>query len=306
MLETPVALFAFNRPNYTKQVLSEIRKVRPTKLFLIVDGPRCDNVSDQVRVREVHQALTDIDWPCEVHHNYSRVNLGCKRRVATGLDWLFEQVDEAIILEDDCVPSTAFFSYCASMLQRYRADRRVFSISGSCFSPHEGGTGHYFSRFALMWGWATWRDRWREYRVRPSDFRSVLLRTWGQRPVALAYWWKIFSDIERGKLDTWDYQWTLTVWRHRALVCRPSVNLVKNIGFGESATHTTDANNPLQHLAAMEPDDLSIPLGPVEVNESRDRIDEERWALVNIRSVILMYLPWIRALRRGRGTSASI
>jgi hypothetical protein len=300
--DVPVAFIVFNRPDVTRQVFAAIAKQRPKQLFIIADGARAHREGEAERVRETRAITEAIDWPCEVHRNYAEQNMGCKQRVASGIGWVFSQVERAVILEDDCLPAPGFFRFCEDMLNRYAGERRVYSISGSYFGDEGGAPGHYFSQYALMWGWATWRDRWDRYRLVPADYRSILWRTWWRRPVSLAYWRRIFGEVMAGTLDTWDVQWILTLWRNRALACRPSHNLVRNLGFGADATHTLVADSPLGRLQVAEDAlDFGQRLSDFAPNGARDRIDEQRWALINLRSVLLMYFPWIGRLKAALG-----
>jgi hypothetical protein len=291
----------FNRPALTRRVFDAIAQAKPTRLFIIADGPRVDRPDDNSRVMEVRSIVESIDWPCTVTRIYSEENLGCKLRVVTGLNEVFERVDRAIILEDDCLPSPAFFTYCSELLRVYETNARVFSISGTNLSHRRSPPGHYFSRYALMWGWATWRDRWQKYDPNPRDYLHVIFRTWRTKPISAAYWIKLFRLIATGKLDTWDYQWILTMWRHNGLACRPSLNLVQNIGFGPDATHTTNSNSSLAQIGFQSADDpLTTPLSPLVADSNMDKIDERDWAMINLRTLVLLYFPSLSKLRRRR------
>lgn len=297
-LDVPVVFIVFNRPDVTRRVFAEIARQRPKQLFIVSDGARPNRECEAVRVAQT-RAITDaIDWPCEVQRNYAEANMGCKRRVASGLDWVFSLVDRAIILEDDCLPSDAFFSFCRDMLVRYADEPRVFAVSGSFFGVETGAPGHYFSRYSLMWGWATWRSRWQHYRIQPEDYRSVLLKTWWRRPVTLTYWLQVGRSVVSGALDTWDVQWILTVWRNRALACRPNRNLIENLGFGADATHTHNGQSELGRLLrSTDTQDLQNCLTPLAADTLRDGVDERRWALISVRSVLLMVFPVLARMR---------
>ncbi len=130
-IKTPIALIFFKRPEETRIVFNQIKKVKPQKLFLISDGPR--NNEDAEKCAETRKIMENIDWNCTVIKNYSETNLGCRNRVVSGLNWLFDQVDEAIILEDDCVPDETFFYYCEELLEKYRDNHRIMQISGVNF-----------------------------------------------------------------------------------------------------------------------------------------------------------------------------
>ena len=115
-LETPVALIVFNRPEPTRRVFAAIAKARPSRLLLIADGPRPDRQRESNQCAEVRNIVSAVDWPCQVQADFADENMGCRRRVISGLDWVFSQVEEAIILEDDCVPDPSFFPFCSELL----------------------------------------------------------------------------------------------------------------------------------------------------------------------------------------------
>ncbi len=293
--DVPVALFIYNRPVPTRRVLAAIAAVRPAVLLIVGDGARENRAGDAERVAQARAIVDLIDWPCDIRTNFAAHNLGSRRRVSSGIDWVFTQVDRAIILEDDCVPVPAFFRYCREMLNLYRDDRRVQSISGSDFARRDEPAGHYLSNFALMWGWATWADRWADYRVDPVDAAAVVDRQWGRSPIRWAYWRRIFTALAAQQMDAWDYQWILTLWRRKTLCVRPTVNLVHNIGFGADATHTTVTGTALGRMTAVDtPASFVDRVGPVAADRARDAIDERIWAQICVRSLVLMYLPWLR------------
>jgi hypothetical protein len=266
-LTTPVAFIIFNRPDTTERVFAEIVRVKPPKLLVVGDGPRAGRKGEAERVSVTRSIIQRVDWDCEVLTNFSDVNLGCKKRVSSGIDWIFEQVEEAIILEDDCLPDPTFFRFCQEMLERYRYDNRIGMISGDNFQfgRRYGVDSYYFSKYVHIWGWATWRDRWAgSYDVtmvkwpRARD-ESRLVDMLGDAREA-RYWGKIFERVYRGGIDTWDYQWVFANWIEGRINVMPSVNLICNIGFSQDATHTkgssdvenlpvTAINFPLVHPA---------------------------------------------------------
>ena len=296
--DVPVAFFVFNRPSLTRLTFEAISKMKPSNLFLIADGARGDVPGENEKVADTIKIIQNITWPCEVKTNFSQVNMGCRDRVSTGISWIFEHVDRVIILEDDCLPTNSFFIFCEQMLNLYQFDRRVYSISGSSFLDDAKESGHTFSRYSLMWGWATWSDRWQEYEIEPKDSFKVIQSTWGfRRPVVLVYWLIMFKNLMADKINTWDFQWMLTVWRVNALTCRPTHNLIKNIGFGSDATHTTNEKSP---LGLLRIDDTlrsyQTRLSPIAPNLSFERADENKWAMICIRSILLMMFPWLAQL----------
>ena len=290
--DVPVAFFVFNRPDLTRMVFDVISQIKPSKLFLIADGPRTHIHGETEKVAEVIRIFDSIDWPCEVYTDFSETNLGCKIRIASGVSWVFKHVNKAILLEDDCLPSLPFFEFCREMLILYKDDSRVFSVSGSNFCDPLEDYGHTFSRYSLMWGWATWADRWSKYVLEPKDSSKVIRDTWGlKHPLVLYYWLRIFKNLTNGEIDTWDYQWILTGWRESGLTCRPSHNLVENLGFRADATHTISSNTFVSVSANHFLCDYSRPLTPVEPNRLIEEVDEKKWAQINFRSILLMVFP---------------
>src|SRR4029077_15588360 len=133
------------------------------------------------------------------------------RRLSSGIDWVFDQCSEAIILEDDCLPGSSFFTFCTAMLHRYREDHRVMHVSGDNFQDgNQRGSGSYFfSRYSLSWGWATWKRAWRFYDVNvaawPAASKESWLGTILDNPLERQYWTDVFDRLHRGEIDTWDY-----------------------------------------------------------------------------------------------------
>jgi len=276
-LTTPVAFVIFNRPDTTEQVFAEIRKVRPATLLVVADGPRGDRPDDIKQCAAARAIIEGVDWDCEVLKNYSDVNLGCGIRPATGFDWVFSMVEEAIILEDDCLPHPTFFPYCQELLGKYRDDRRIMSVSGDNFQYGRRRTkdSYYFSRYAQTCGWATWRRVWQYYDFDMKLWPEVRDGEWlfdifasiqtvshsGQRQIRVMggadivqYWQRMFEAAYTKKIDAWDFQFAFTSFLQSGLHILPNVNLISNIGYGPSGTHTKNANSFLANLSRVAMD----------------------------------------------------
>jgi hypothetical protein len=239
----------FNRPESTRAVFAAIRRARPSKLLIIADGPREQRPEDIELCRQAREVVSNVDWDCEVLTNFSTGNLGCRNRVVSGLNWAFSLVEEAIILEDDCLPDATFFPFCEELLQRYRDDRRVIAIAGTnLIAPHmEITDSYYFCKIGSIWGWATWSSRWAEYDEHlkrwPALREANALQNVFDRPKDIRYWKQIFQTMYEGNgPHTWDYQWSFVAFFGNQVMAVPRVNLIENIGFGADATHTTEAD----------------------------------------------------------------
>ena len=255
-MDTAVALFIFNRPENTARVLGAISAARPSVLLAVADGPRPERPEDERLVSETRAVLDRVDWPCDLRTCYSDTNLGCHKRIASGLDWVFEHVPEAILLEDDCLPDPTFFPYCEELLARYRDDERVHMISGSNTAGVEGPYSYHFSRCFGIWGWATWARAWRHNDPEMTAWPRLRETPWleehlgDERAAELARHW--FDNLQQ-----WDFHWMFSGWLQDAVTATPTVNLVSNIGFGESATHLHDPGDP---FAALTTRSLDFPL----------------------------------------------
>ena len=257
-LRTPVALLIFNRPDTTERVFNAIAQARPSKLLVVADGPRDSRPGEAARCEQTRAIIKRVDWDCEVITNFADSNMGCKLRVSSGIDWIFEQVEEAIILEDDCLPDPSFFRFCDEMLERYRDNERVGMVSGGNlqFGRHRGTGSYYFSKYTHIWGWASWRRAWKHYDrdiAHWPEFKAQgLLEQMFATPGEQTYWQNSFQWVYEGSLDTWDVSWTFTALTHGLLQVIPNVNLISNIGFGADATHThvvgVHANLPTQAI----------------------------------------------------------
>lgn len=262
-LNTPVALCVFNRPQTTRQVFDRVAQVEPPELYVIADGPRPDVPEDKRRVEEVLDIVTSVSWDCELHTNFAETNLGVRERFATGLSWVFGNVDEAIILEDDCLPHLDFFKFCERMLEMYRGDERVMDVTGTNAQKRwkDSQQDYHFSFHGLIWGWATWADAWDKYDPEMSLWSDHGVRERVRDVLAddaqYRYMERLYEKTYTGRLETWDYQWGFARQRNSGLSVVPSRNLVKNIGFESGTFHDDSQDDPRANLPTF---DMEFPI----------------------------------------------
>lgn len=262
----PILLLVFNRPDLTSQVFDAIRRIRPQRLYISADAPRINSQSDKSLCDQVRHIVTNVDWPCELNTQFFSVNQGCRDGEALGMQWFFSHEHEGIVLEDDTLPTHSFFPYAQTLLERYRDNSRIFTISGNCYLPpsHSGDSSYFFSRYADFWGWAGWRRSWETYDRFITDFpswrlRDGLLDIFPSHQDVRTFWYDIFDRVHREKVDTWDYQMLFNIWSNSGFSIMPSVNLVRNLGFRSDGTHTTSSSLP-SWLNNARFGDLSWPL----------------------------------------------
>lgn len=304
-MKSPVLMLVFNRPHLTQRLFEAVRAAQPPVLLVAADGPRADRPDDARLCTEVRAILRDVDWPCEVHYRLLDSNVGCDPAVATALDWTFELVDRAIVLEDDCLPDPGFFSYCDEMLDCYADDTRVWHVAGSNLgAPEEifGETSYAFASFPVVWGWATWRRAWSNFDMTISgwpEFRDAGMlkglhagrsRRWAMR--------REYDRVHVGP-QPWDRPWQFTVMSQHALSVYPRYNQIANVGFGADATHTQGAGA----LAAIPTRTLQSPLvHPTIVSENprlERHLEREVLRAEGLAVTILRQLVRSKRIRRG-------
>ena len=247
-LKTPILFLVFNRPAIARRTFEAIRLARPEVLFIAGDGPRSERPGEAELCDATRSIVAEIDWACRVETLFQPQNLGCEIAVSTAISWFFKHVEEGIILEDDCLPDPSFFPYCTELLNRYRTVETVKMIGGNNF---HGGVrvdtyDYMFSKYAVIWGWATWRRAWAEFSmdVDTPEQRVDVLKKYSSSQAERIFWGNVLKDLQDKRLNTWDYRWLYAIWKHDGLAIMPRVNLVQNIGFGEQATHTKSGSCP--------------------------------------------------------------
>lgn len=274
MVNMPVALFFFNRPEPLKKVFEQVKKARPNKLFLVQDGVRL-NKNDYEKVLACRKVVSDIDWVCEVFINYSEVNLGVGKRISSGIEWAFENVDRLIILEDDCVPCQSFFSFSEELLEKYLHDERVNMISGmNHLEVYDSlDTSYFFCNTGAIWGWATWKRVWGHYDFDMGFYKEKgVMKQFSEAcyprsssRALLKRGRDVFNKIAKGEtLSAWTYQFRMIRHLQSQLVIVPKKNLISNIGITDDTTHASDSlkkiPNGLKRVFFMKTHNLEIPL----------------------------------------------
>lgn len=281
MLNTPILVLAFNRPEETQQVFDRIRQIQPKQLFVGADGPRSNKKGEQEKSQAVRDIfLNQIDWDCELHTLFRTDNLGCRNAVNGAISWFFEQVEYGIILEDDCVPDLSFFPFCEELLIRYKDNEQVYQISGfNYYGTYPNIQESYFlSKLAFIWGWATWRRAWQKMDLDllalPAVQQSGAYKQLVTDSYAQDYMLDKWSITHRKENDSWAYAWAFSVFANQGLCIIPSYNLIENAGFNEQATNTTSANEYMSSKSHEIPFPLKHPteISDKMVDPKRERL----------------------------------
>ncbi|MCG3772054.1 MAG: hypothetical protein JW384_03255 [Nitrosomonadaceae bacterium] len=268
---TPILFLIFRQPDITLRVFERIRELKPKHLFVSADGPRANRKGEAEECEVTRSIISMIDWDCDLRTRFLPVNYGCKKAVSSAIDWFFLEVDEGIILEYDCLPDLSFFYFCRAMLDRYREDSRVFSITGNNFQRGvwRGDGDYYFSRITGVWGWATWRRAWCHWSGELREYDEFIkcnhIANLFASRAARNFWAGIFNGLRNGtNTTTWGYYWLYAQFCQSGLCVTPNRNLVANIGFGEHGTNARDpddlsANLPCESLWEYREPSFQIP-----------------------------------------------
>ena len=245
-LKTPILLITFNRPDHVRRVLTEIRKQQPAQLFVCQDGAREGNERDIIKVQEVRDVIKElVDWPCELHTLYQTQNLGCGPGPATGIKWFFENVEQGIVMEDDCLPHPDFFGYCEELLNKYKDDDRVMLINSALYDDQWKCEASYdFTHNMCAGAWASWRRAMMGYdvdlkQIEPKAFYKKAKKAFHCRAEYDWWYFKVLEILQdKEKKSYWDYQMTIHIINSEGMCINPKVNLISNIGFDAEGTHT--------------------------------------------------------------------
>jgi len=311
--DTPILIIFWRRSSSLLRVIESLRLVAPTKLFLASDGPRQDNSLEAEQVAEARLlAEKAIDWPCDIARRYSENNHGVKYGPINALNWFFSQVEEGIILEDDCLPHPSFFGYCENLLERFRDDQRIWHISGNNFLGDESPSdySYYFSKYTFIWGWATWRRCWTLYDPEMKSWSQMktshLLKDLFPTEEEWDYWSSRWDEVAVKHTATWDYQWMYTCIVNGGISIVPKCNLVSNIGFGDGGVHTFDQDSELSNIPSRAID-VSI-IHPINIMQNH-RADKQLFLRVLKEPEEVVSIPrkwWLKAYFTSKGILRSL
>jgi hypothetical protein len=264
-LQIAVLFLVFNRPDTTAQVFEAIRKAKPPRLYVAADGGRKEREGESEKVAKVRQIATNVDWPCVVKTLFRDENLGCKYAVSGAITWFFENEEQGIILEDDCLPSQSFFWFCEELLIKYKNNPKIMHVAGMTYVEKTDNTEQYsyhFARVGGIWGWASWRRAWNLYELEMTSYPQAIQENLfddlfvGEKEIKELYlgWFKEAYQ----NTHTWDFQWTYTKIINNSINIMPAKNLIRNIGHGaDGATHTTGDEDKYSNMPLNE---ITFPL----------------------------------------------
>lgn len=274
-LNTPILLITFNRPDHTRQTLQRILEAHPHDLYIFQDGAREGSANDAIKCKQVRDVIDELitnqkSSIINLHTYYSSENLGCGAGPMTGISWFFDNVEQGIVMEDDCFAHPDFFPYCEELLNRYKGTEVKFinstlyddrwtkalnpikeqssPLSATCTSSSSiaanQGVSYGYSRYMVTGAWASYCEVLQGFDLDLKDMSALkfawhVYRLTGNLAEAEWWWYQVRAiQQDKSKKSYWDYQMQIHLFRQNALTIHPAVNLISNIGFDAEGTHT--------------------------------------------------------------------
>lgn len=268
MVNTPVLFETFVRVDYARQVWDAIKATQPKKLYFYSNKGRVEKEGEVERNNEIRSWVKEIDWDCELHTWFRDECVDVYTSLRGAITWLFENEKEGIILEDDCVPTPAFFSFCDQMIEKFREDKRVWYVSGDNFrNLNPSGYDYIFSRRHWMYGWASWADRWEkitwdDLHVKEMIDTGVCYQLYKTKAMGKSRERQILNTIGFVKeTNCWDYAFGYIVDQNLGVGCFPTKQLVSNVGV-IGTNHSSGQSLTENASAAYESDEYVITKEP--------------------------------------------
>jgi hypothetical protein len=273
-MKSAILFLVFNRTDETAQSFDIIRKAKPPRLYVAADGPRDFVPGEDVVCNEVRKIASNVDWECEVFTLFRTQNLGCKMAIVGAINWFFESEEQGIILEDDIIPKFDFFNFCDIMLEKYKDQNLVKAVSGfNQFGQGVKSNTYYFSRGFYAWGWATWKSRWIHYKEKDIDVSRLddnAIKAIYHKAAIEGVKFNL-NIINKGILDTWDYQMLYMIMVQKGYVVAPIANLTTNIG--ANGAHSMNNQNIFFKYGEIVIEHLEHP----EKVEDNKELNEKLW-----------------------------
>lgn len=268
LVDVAVLILFFNRPEPLSAVFEQVKKARPSKLFLYQDGPRGEK--DMPGILACRKIVDEIDWECEVHQWYQEKNFGCDPSEYLSQKWAFSIVEKCIVLEDDDIPSLSFFPFCKELLDKYEYDTRISMITGINYDeiskdmPYD----YFFATTFSISGWASWRrviDQWDEHYSFLDD--AFNLRQLEEYIKERKYQKEFIEFCRHHRESGKAYYETIfhaAIFFNSGLSIVPAKNMINNLGATAGSTHFGGSNDLLprgyRRIFTMQRHELNFPL----------------------------------------------
>ena len=285
----PVCIFIFKRSDLAVRVISQLKKIKPKKIYLLADGPR--NPNEEVEIKETRKIVEcEITWDCTVIKFYNKNNVGVIDNIGGGALKVFKKEKFAIFLEDDNFPSLSFFSYCEELLKRYENNEKLLWICGTNYLENIetlSSDSYFFTKNLLPCGWASWANKFNRYY--DHNLTSFIPNPETKKQLKSKYRLKAlfrqqYFNFKKTKYliqnnrqkASWDYQMAYSIHKHDLFGIMPNKNLIQNIGVDGRSSHggTSMKKTMTNRFCWMSNKELDFPLIHPTKIACNDEIEE--------------------------------
>lgn len=256
----PVAVFAYARPKHLTQLIDSLKLdqlASKTELYIFIDGARTSE--QKANVNAVQTVARNVCGFLSVHCIAAKTNKGLARSIIDGVNFLLQNYERIIVLEDDLVVSPLFLQYMNDALARFADDDRVISIHAYVYPVCDVVPEAFFLRGADCWGWGTWRRGWKLF----NPDGKVLLHKLKQLDLIKEFdfngsckYSEMLKSQTKGQNDSWAIRWYASAFLENKLTLYPGRSLVNNVGNDNTGTHCK-ATNAYDSTLSTTPIDLS-------------------------------------------------
>lgn len=242
--KTIIAVFCYKRAAKLKASMEALLKnpeCKDMEIVFFCDGHKSEkDLPGVTATREYIHSLTGFK---KVHKHFRERNLSTGPNFFAGINYLRDNYEQFIVVEDDLVVTPNYVRYMLDGLDFYRNEPSVFCMSGFAFPlrvkdyPYDTIIHERFCSY----GWASWGAKVKGVVWDKEGLRNLLDTT----PGFTSQLNKQGPDLSRmlkkqinGDISTWDIQMQVHVARHRMKVVYPVLSKAHNIGFDNESTNT--------------------------------------------------------------------
>ena len=239
---TPIAVFAYNRPDHLLRTLATLLACDgfdERHVTIFIDGPR--DSKDTRAVSDVRSVAMKMMGP-NADIRLAGTNNGLSQSITKGVTELVNKYGRVIVVEDDLELAPGFLRYMNAALDKYEGNQNIYQVSGHMFDVPEFASRSQSILLPLTttWGWATWSRAWKKYDSEAAGWQRLRADRALRKRFDLDGAYPFSGLMERqarGLSDSWGIRWYWSVFKAGGLVVFPPQTLVRNRGQDGSGTH---------------------------------------------------------------------
>jgi hypothetical protein len=254
---SPVALFVYNRPIHTQNLLNSLvsnKEAIQTTLYVFCDGLKpSDSIEEIDNIMKVREIIKTEKRFKKIVLKINNENLGLANSIINGVSSVLEKHDSIIVLEDDLIVSPYFLTFMNESLNKYRDNLKVGQI-GACnfFACGKKYPETFFLHIPDCWGWATWKNRWDLFNEDAVELLKLLklnneMLIKFNASGAYDFQQMLQNQIEN-KVNSWAIRWQATCVLNDLLTLYPNPSLTNHIASIKATHANINVSPPLAKI----------------------------------------------------------